>query len=265
MMKKERYMHRTNLKYLRALATSFVVLFGIGALQAQTPTAYGYSTGYGNVYGTFGLAQTMQTMYNTTRRQMQTTSSSGTKPATRSNPQTVPPPPHVVRNYGVFRPDPAIDTGKAMADALGGTPEEKELIRKIYTATKAVYEKEAGLKGWNRNMAGGLTFFTVTAMTVYHDAREPSDEAVDTYYQAVNASLDEMPGLASASNKDKQHYNNMLVGFAGILLATYTEGKQTENAATIESSKKLAGMLINMVLKTEPDNLRIENGQIVLK
>ena len=260
-------MHRTNLKCLPALALSFVVLFGTSALHAQTPTAWGYSTGYGNVYGTFGLAQTMQTMYNTTRRHTQTTtSSSGATPATtRSNTQTVAPPPRVVHNYGVFRSDPTLDTGKAMADALGDTPEGKALIMKIYAATKAVYEKEASPKGWNKNIAGGLTFFTVAAMTAYHDAEEPSDAAVETYYKAVNASLDEMPGLASVSNKDKQNYNNMLIGFAGIVLAGYTEGKQTGDATTIENYKKVAGMLIKMVMTTDPENVRLENGQIVLK
>jgi hypothetical protein len=57
----------------------------------------------------------------------------------------------------------------------------------------------------------------------------------------------------------------MLVGFSGILLATYTEAKQNNDAEGLATSKKLAGMLIQMVLKTDPDNLRLENGQIVMK
>ena len=247
------------------MAIAIVVMFGSGALHAQTTTAWGYSTGYGNVYGTFGLAQTMQTMYNATRRHTQSTSSSSssTKSTTASNNDA--PPARVIRNHGVFRPDAKSDTGKAFSDALGESPEEKALVLKIYTATKAEFEKQAKPKGWNNNVAGGLTFFTIAAMTVYHDAEEPSDAAVKNYYEAVNASLDEIPEFASVSNKHKQNYNNMLIGFAGILLAGYTEGKQTENATTIESYKKLAGMLIKMVLTTEPDNVRLENGQIALK
>ena len=139
------------------------------------------------------------------------------------------------------------------------------LIKQIYAGTKAAYEKAAAAKGWKNNIAGGLTFFTVTAMTVYRDAEEPSDEAVDAYYKVVNASLDEMPEFASVSNKDKQNFNNMTIGFAGLLLAGYTEGKQSGDAATIETYKKLAGGLTQLVLKTDPENLRIENGQIVLK
>ena len=269
-----------------------VVVLSANALSAQTYNAYsgGYSTGYGTVYGSFGLAMATQNMYNTAQMQMQKAmarqaminkwgraavekaereaaakSSSGAKASTPSNPEIVVPPPPVVRNHGVFRPDASVDTGKALADALGETPQEKTLIKQIYTATKAAYEKAAAAKGWKNNIAGGLTFFTVTAMTVYRDAAEPSDEAVDAYYKVVNASLDEMPEFASVPNKDKQNFNNMTIGFAGMLLAGYTEGKQNNDAATIESYKEIAGGLIQLVLKTDPENLRIENGQIVLK
>ena len=57
----------------------------------------------------------------------------------------------------------------------------------------------------------------------------------------------------------------MLIGFSGMLLAVYPEAKQNNDAATLATSKKLARMLIEMVLKTDPENLRIENGQIVMK
>lgn len=102
-------------------------------------------------------------------------------------------------------------------------------------------------------------------MTVYHDAEEPSDEAVNNYFKIVNAALDETPEFATVANKDKQGFNNMLVGFSGILLATYVEGKQNSDAETLASAKKLAGMLIEIVLKTDPQNIRLENGQIVMK
>jgi len=102
-------------------------------------------------------------------------------------------------------------------------------------------------------------------MTVYHNADEPGEEAVATYYKVINAALDEMPELAAAANKDKQGFNNMLVVFGGMLLAVYSEAKQNNDAEALASSKKLAAMLIEMVLKTDPENLRIEDGQIVIK
>jgi len=282
-------MKRKQHKKLAALTFALAFL-SVGITNAQTPNAYGYSTGYGTVYGSFGLASTMQSMYNVAQAQMQRTtarnamikkwglaavekaereagsrSSTGTKTSAPSNPQIVVPPPPVVRNHGVYRPDPSVDTGKALADNLADTPEEKALIKQIYAATKAAYEKEAALKGWKNNIAAGLTFFAVTAMTVHHNAEVPSDEAVNTYYQVMNVALDEMPELATVANKDKQAFNNMLIGFSGMLLAVYSEGKQNNDADELATSKKLAGMLIEMVLKTDPENLRIENGQIVMK
>ena len=276
-------MKTRNHKKLAALTFALVFLT-VGITNAQTPNAWGYNTGYGNVYGSFGLASTMQSMYNVARAQSQRTTSrnamikkyglaavekaereaaSGSSAA--SNPQIVVPPPPVVRNHGIYRPDPSVNTGKALADNLADTPEEKVLIEKIYAATKGAYEKEAALRGWKNNIAAGLTFFTVTAMTAYHNAEEPSDEAVNTYYKVMNVALDEIPEFATVTNKDKQAFNNMLIGFSGMLLAVYTEAKQNNDAATLATSKKLAGMLIEMVLKTDPENLRIQNGQIVMK
>jgi hypothetical protein len=191
-------------------------------------------------------------------------SSSGSRPPA-SNLKIVVPPPRVVHNYGKFRPDPAVDAGKSLSDAIGETPEEKALIKQIFTATKAAYEKAAEPKGWKNNIAGAMTFFTVSAMTVYRDAEEPSDDAVDNYFKIVDASLDELPEFAKVSNRDKQGFNDMLIGFGGLLLAGYTEGKQGNDAATVETYRKLAGGLIRLVLKADPDNLQIENGQIVQK
>lgn len=287
-----------NKTYKRLAALTFVFAFlSVGTANAQTwsSSSGGYNTGYGTVYGSFGQAMATQNIYNTMQMQMQKTmmrtamikkwglaavekaereagsgssSSSRTKTSgssTSSGSNIVVPPPRVVRNHGVFRPNATVDTGKALADALGETPEEKALIKRIYTATKAAYEKEAALKGWQNNIAAGLTFFTITAMTVYRDAEAPGDDAVNNYFNVVNNALDDIPEFATVANKDKQSYNNMLIGFSGMLLAGNLEGKQNNDAATLATYKKLAGMLIEMVLKTDPENLRVENGHIVLK
>lgn len=92
------------------------------------------------VYGSHGYALATQDMYRVMQRQMNqntirdmTGSSSSTK---GKNSKTVVPPP-AARNHGVFRLDKTVDTGKAMADNLAETPEEKAFMKQIYTATKA--------------------------------------------------------------------------------------------------------------------------------
>lgn len=229
----------------------------------------GWNTGFGTVYGSHGYALATQDMYRVMQRQMnQNTIRDLGKPSSRTkntNSKTAAPAPIAAKNYGAFRPDAKVDTGKALADNLGDTPEAKELIKKIYTATKTFYEKEAAAKGWKNNIAGGLTFFTATAMTVYHDGNEPSADAADKYYKAVSGALDEMPDLAAATNKEKQAFNNILIGFSGILLGSYSEAKQNNDAAALANSKKLAGMLIELILKINPENITIENNQIAVK
>ena len=260
--------HRNLVTTLFALAIAFVPS-GVANAQIQSAGGGYYVAGYGNVYGSFGQASAAQSrMYDQMKQQSRKTAQGETASSTAnaSNTKTLAAaPPRVVRNYGVYRPDETVDTGKTLADSLGGTPEEKALIRQIYTGTKAAYEKEAAARGWKNNIAAGLTFFTATALTVYRDAEEPSSEAADNYFKAVSSALDEIPEYASITNKEKQGFNNMLIGFSGLLLAGYTEGKQQNDPATLASYKQLAGVLIKLVLKTDPENLRMENGQIVLK
>ena len=278
--------HHKSLTTLTFAFVFAVLTTGVASAQTWNSSSGGYNTGYGTVYGSFGQALATQNIYNTMQMQMQKTmmrnamikkwglaaveraerqAASGSSGANTSGSAIVVSPPAVVRNHGLFRPDPTVDTGNALANALGETPEEKALIKQIYVATKGAYEKEAAERGWKNNIAAGLTFFTVTALIVYWDIEELSAEAANDYFKVLNTALDEIPEFASVANKDKQGFNNMLIGFSGLLAAGYLEGKQNNNADTLASYKKLAGMLIEMVLKTNPENIRVENNQIVMK
>src|SRR5687767_2858805 len=252
-------MKRKSYKKLAALTFALAFLI-VGTANAQIQAAGGgyYRAGYPTVYGSFGQASVAQSrMYDQVKVQnrkaterdilIQKWGLAAVEKAERdaaagrsANAKIVVTPPPVVRNYGVFRPDNTLDTGKTLADNLADTPEEKALIKQIYTAAKAFYDKEAAAKGWKNNVAGGLTFFTATAMTVYHDVDEPSAEATDKHFKAVNSALDAIPEYATVANKDKQGFNNMLIGFSGMLLAGYSEAKQNKDANALATSKKLA-------------------------
>lgn len=260
------------------------------ALNAQTynSNSGGYNTGYGTVYGTFGLAMATQNMYNSMQMNMQRTmmrsamikkwgraavekaeanarsgrTSSSTSKA--AGPVVTQAPP-VPKNYGIFRPDATVNTGKTIADALGESPDEKKLYIGIYNATKEAFEKEAAAKGWKNSLAGAFTFFIVSNATVYHDtSEEPSDEMVDALYQAINQSLDEVPEFGKMANRDKQGLYNTLIAFAGIPLATYAEGKQSGDAATIKVAGQLAAQMLKLVLKIDADRIKISQGSITI-
>jgi uncharacterized protein DUF6683 len=287
LMKNSIHMKRNNPKTIATLlfASAIVFLsFGIASAQIRSAGGGWYVAGYGTVYGSFGQASASQNLYSTMQTQTRKTATrnalikkwglaavekaeheAASGSTASPNAKIVAPRPPLVRNYGVFRPDPTVDTGKTLADNLADTPEEKALIKKIYTATKTLYEKEAATRGWKNNIAGGLTFFTATAITVYHDAEEPGTDAANNYFKAMSGALDETPEFARLPNKDKQGFNNMLIGFSGILLAGYSEAKQNNDAAALASYKKLSAMLIEMILKADPENIRVENDQIVMR
>jgi hypothetical protein len=267
-------------KYLVHISTILAACFlcgGTACSQTYNANSGGYNTGYGTVYGSFGLAQATQNMYNTMQIQMSQSimrqamikrhgraavekaereAAAGTRPAGGITVAARPAP----KNYGKFRPDPTVDTGKTFADALGETPEEKALYKQIVEQTRKAFEAETAAKGWKNNIAGAFTFFIVSTATVYHDTPEPTDATVEALYDAMNRTIDEIPEFAKMSNRDKQALYNTLIGFAGIPLATYSEGKSANHAPTIGLARQLAGKLIEVVLKSSPERFKFENG-----
>lgn len=267
---------------------AFAFIVGCAAAvgtNAQVQSAGGSTSGFANVYGSLsGKASAAQgALYNKVKKQERRTEkrsgrskntrrstaaakrtsrpSSGAKNSDASDRSTI----AAERPAGEFVPDDSLDTGAALAEGLATNTDEKALIKLIYDATKAEYAKEAAARGWKNNIAGGLTFFTAAAVTVYHDTEEPSDEALNTYFHDVNSAIDDIPEFAALSDRDKQSFNDMLIGFGGIVLATYTQAKQNGDEASLASSRQLAGMLIQMVLATDPENIQVENGRIIFK
>lgn len=256
-----------------------IVGMAAAAVNSQTYNSMwgGYNTSYGTIYGSFGMAQASQNMYNTMQMIQQQNMlratlvkkhgaaavqkaedevRAGGKSSIPVTPRPVP------KNYGKFRPDAGVDTAKIMAETLGETPEERALYKQIVDGTKAAFEKEVSAKGWKNNIAGAFTFFIVALGTTYHDSPEPSDETVNALYEAMNQTIDEIPEFGKMSNRDKQGLYNTLIGFAGIPLATLEEGKQSNNQPTIKIARQLAGQLIQIVLKTDPNRLRFVNGEM---
>ena len=248
-----------------------IMLLAGTAVYSQTynSNSGGYNTGYGHMYGSFGMAAASQSMYNSMQMHMQkamldaTLKKSGGSSAGSSAPTTASATPkRVVRNHGRFTPDASVDTAKMLGDALASNPAEKALLGQIYSAVKTDYDKQAAANGWKNNLAGSLTLFIVSTVTLYHDSAEASEETVKALYEAMNATIDEIPEFGRMSNRDKQAFNNMLIGFAAIPLATYAEGIENGDAATLKAARDLAGQLLTMVLKADPNNIRFENGVI---
>lgn len=283
-------------KLTLAIFTIFTALIFSSLINAQGFYQMGsgsYMTGYGRVNGSFGYAMATQQMYQTVQMNLQRSmaraamvkkwgeaavrkaeqdaarngsSSTRTKPApANSDRLAVPPPAPAPKYYGRFRPDSSVDMAKTISDTLVEEPEERELLKKTIEAVQGVYIEEATAKGWQNNIASGMTFFLISMTTVYHDSPEPGDELTNAIYDAVNQSIDAVPDFAKASDKDKHSLNDMLVGFTALPLGVYIEGKQNGNQETVKLAKIWAGEMIKLVLKTDPENVRFDNGTLTIK
>lgn len=273
---------------LRKFTVSIAVVITAAVfVNAQTynSNAGGWSTGYGTVYGSFGLAQATQNIYNTTQMNIQRlmmrqamikkwglaavekaereAKTGSRSAATNSGPERSGPAvsaPPVKKNFSVFRPDPSIDPGKNIANALGETPDEKVLIRQIVKATKIAFEGQPTAGRMKNRVSGALTFFVIATSSIYNASEEPNDDAAQVLFDAIDQSIDEIPEFGSMTNARKQELYNALIGMAAIPLATYTEGQQNGDAATVQTARQLAGELLKMVMKVEPDRVKYSNG-----
>lgn len=252
-----------------------------------------YMTGYGQVYGSFGYAMATQRMYQTTQLNLQRSmaraamvekwgeaavrkaeqeaaqKNSSSKPekatsSSSSNPQIiVPPSPPAPKYYGKYRPDASVNMANQLSN-LFEKPEERQQMKMVVEAVQKIYREEAVNKKWGNNLAGGMTFFLVILSTIYHDTAQPNNEAMQAIFDAVNESVDAVPEFAKASDKDKNTLNDMLVGFSALPFLTYIEGKKEGNADTIKTSQILAGEMIKMILKTEPQNVRFDGKSLTI-
>lgn len=159
----------------------------------------------------------------------------------------------------IFRPDPRSDYLNALANELGSSPAEREQLQLLFATTKEAFENEVAAKGRSKDIAAAFTFFIATAVTVYRDDPEPSDAAIDNLWEGMGSALAELPEVSRLTNAEKQQMYDMLIGFSGFLLAGYAEGQNPGGQETKKIFQQLAGVLIQTVLKTDPDKLRFTN------
>jgi hypothetical protein len=254
-----------------------VVLFAVPAFAQQwNSNAGGWNTGYGTVYGSFGVAMATQNIYNTTQMQIQRLTmrqaminkwglaavekaereaASGKKSTAPEGLQVTAPPP-APKNVGVFKPGKST-VAKQLGDAIGSTKEERDAVAMLASATKEAFEAQPETQKWKNNVAGALAFFLISNLVVATGSEEPSDETSQALFQAMSLALDASPEMAKASAKDKQQLYDLLIGFTGLPLAIYTEAKERGDAAQMKQAQELAAKLIELVLKVDAKSVKL--------
>jgi hypothetical protein len=262
---------------MKTLSTVVVVLSAASAsAQLWNSSAGGWNTGYGTVYGSFGLATATQNIYNTAQLNLQRAimrqamvkqfglaavekaerEAKAGKPSSAPPGLELPPPPPPAKNLGVFTPGRST-VAKQLGDAIGSTPEEKAAVAQLAIATKEAFETQPDTRAWKNNVAGALAFFIIGNLTIATDSPEPSDETSQALFQAINQALDASPEFAKAKAKDKQQLYELLLGFTGLPLALYTEGKERGDAEQVKQARELAAQLLSLVLKVDATQVKL--------
>ena len=151
-----------------------------------------------------------------------------------------------------------------LADSIGTTAEERALLRQLFAATKSAFETEVAAKGRKNDLAAAFTFFIGTSVMAYHDAPEPSEAALDNLWDGLSAVFNESPEFAALSNREKQEMYDMMVAFSGLILGSYMEGKSTGNDESLKAAKDLSNVMIQLVLKTDPDKMRFDRNGLLI-
>ena len=136
-----------------------------------------------------------------------------------------------------FKPVAGDVSVKNLADSLGKTQEERQLILQLAGAGKELFAKKYQGK-WDNTVAGAMTFFITSTYTVAND-REPAAAAEDSLFDSLNATLAQSD-VARASNADKTALYNVLLASAGLSLVFYVDGKQSGNDAQVKQAKTMA-------------------------
>jgi uncharacterized membrane protein len=62
-----------------------------------------------------------------------------------------------------------------LADAIGGTPDERAALVQAFAQLKQGYETEVARAGKSNNLAAAMTFFIAANVMSYHQTEMPSD------------------------------------------------------------------------------------------
>ena len=261
---------------MRHLALTLTFASLAASAQTWNSNAGGWNTGYGTVYGSFGVAMATQGMYNTMQLNLQRATmrqaminkfglaavEKAEAEAKRGQPSSAPQgltvsaPPPAPKNLGAFKPGKST-VPTQLGDALGTTPEEKAAVAMLATETRKAFEAQPETKAWRNNVAGALAFFIIGNATIASGGEEPSDATSQALFTALNQTLDESPDFAKASAKDKQQLYELLIGFTGLPLAIYTEGKERGDEGQVKRAQELAAKLLELVLKVDASKVKL--------
>ena len=166
----------------------------------------------------------------------------------------------------VLKFTPAGDSGvtKALADAIGATPEERAALAQAFAQLKQGYEAEVAREGKSNNLAAAMTFFIAANVMSYHQTEMPSDADIAKLMESMQQAMAHIPAFAQMSGPEKHKMHDWLVCMGGFALSNYMEAKQRGDAQGLATMKQFAGYSMRLVLGIEAKNLKLSGPRIIV-
>lgn len=162
---------------------------------------------------------------------------------------------------------PAGDSGvaKALADALGGNPQQKAALTEAFLQIKKGYESEVAKTGKSNNLAAAFTFFIAANVMAYYQSDVPSDQASETLFKEMQSVIASIPEFARMSNPDKQKMHDWLVCMGGFVMTGYADAKQTADKQSLSTYREFATYAIRLVLGIEASKLSFKGNKFSIE
>lgn len=166
----------------------------------------------------------------------------------------------------VLKFTPAGDSGvaKALADALGGTPDERAALVQAFAQLKQAYEVEVAREGKSNNLGAAMTFFIAANVVSYYQTEMPSDADVAKLMESLQQAMARIPAFAQMSGPEKHKMHDWLVYMGGFALSNYMDAKQRNDAQGLATMKEFAGYALRLALGVEAKNLKLSGARIIV-
>ena len=149
-------------------------------------------------------------------------------------------------------------TTRALANASGNTPEEKEQMFKIMGAALTLYETEARRLGRPNDFALALAVALAVNSNVYNGKPEPQEARLLEIADAIGELMAEDDVFGGITDKQKQEMYESMVIFTMLVQAGAMEAKQNADATEAETYRALAGKVLQNISGMPPEKIRLD-------
>ncbi len=163
-----------------------------------------------------------------------------------------------------FKPSGDSGVTKALADAIGSTPDERAALVQAFAQLKQGYEAEVARDGKSNNLAAAMTFFIAANVMSYHQTEMPSDADIAKLLESMQQAMARIPAFAQMTGPEKQTMHDWLVCMGGFALSNYMDAKQRGDAQGLSTMKQFAGYSMRLVLGIDAKNLKLSGSRIVV-